>query len=408
MQFEQLNISLKLVKNLGRNGFTDLTPIQKETIPYLLDAKDLVGIAKTGSGKTLAYAIPIIDSIHDDYLTKLILVPTRELAMQVRNAINALVADYLRVVPIIGGVSQNKQIHDLKKGCQILVATPGRLNDLVNQNRINLSKVDTIVLDEADTMLDMGFKKQIDKIFSKINPMHQTVMFTATMSDAMQNLANTYLHDQVTIKINPTKDQIPQITEELYYLAPESKNDFLLSYLAENRITEALIFTKTKIDADKLCNYLNSYNLRAAAIHGDKRQGERSRNLKEFKSHKVNYLIATDIAARGIDIQGLPLVINYNVPDQAEVYVHRIGRTGRAGMPGKAITMATRIELNDLANVEKLINHQLPLVKDNKYTIEFKHYPDSNHKYNNHSYSHNHHSHHNRNNNHNHKSSANQ
>ena len=372
----ELKISDTLIRNVNKLGITEMTPIQELTIPHILSGSDVVGIASTGSGKTLAYAIPLME--HDyklnnnpRILNTLILVPTRELAMQVRNAINTVSSDQLRIVAIIGGVAQAKQEHDLKKGADILVATPGRLNDLIKQRKISLASVDKIVLDEADIMLDMGFLHEIETILSKTLTRRQIMMFTATMAPNIKTLAKKFMVNPITVEIPVSEDQLPQIEEQLYYINGSDKNDFILSYLADNQIKEALIFVRTKFGADKLCRFLNSYNLSSVAIHGNKRQGERSRNLKEFEDRKVNFLIATDVAARGIDIKNLPYVINYNLPDQAEMYVHRIGRTGRAGSKGEAITICTPEDREFLSAIEKLLGRKIPLANDSKYSIPF-------------------------------------
>lgn len=396
MKINELKISDKLIRNVNKLGITEMTPIQELTIPTILDGKDVIGIASTGSGKTLAYAIPLMEHDYNlnnnpKVLNSLILVPTRELAMQVRNAINSVSSDQLRIVAIIGGVAQAKQEHDLKKGADILVATPGRLNDLINQRKISLASVDKIVLDEADIMLDMGFLHEIETILSKTLTRRQIMMFTATMASNISTLANKIMNNPVTIEIPLAEDQKPQIEEQLYYIDGRTKNDFILSYLADNQIKEALIFVRTKIGADKLCKYLNSYNLKAVAIHGNKRQGERSKNLREFKEHKVNFLIATDIAARGIDIKNLPYVINYNLPEQAEMYIHRIGRTGRAGSKGLAISICTPEDREYLVAIEKLLGRSIPLVNSDKYSIPLNKKDkqvSNNHKYNRHNFNH--------------------
>lgn len=374
MKISELKISDKLIRNVNKLGITDLTPIQELTIPSILDGHDVIGIASTGSGKTLAYSIPLMENDYNlnnnpRVLNSLILVPTRELAMQVRNAINSVSSDQLRIVAIIGGVAQEKQVHDLKKGADILVATPGRLNDLINQRKISLASVDKIVLDEADIMLDMGFLHEIETILSKTLTRRQIMMFTATMAPNISTLAKKFMNNPITIDVPLAEDQKPQIEEQLYYIDGRNKNDFILSYLADNQINDALIFVRTKFGADKLCNYLNSYDLKAVAIHGNKRQGERSRNLREFEEHKVNFLIATDVAARGIDIKNLPYVINYNLPDQAEMYIHRIGRTGRAGSKGLAISICTPEDREFLRAIEKLLGRPIPLVNNETYSI---------------------------------------
>jgi ATP-dependent RNA helicase RhlE len=374
MKINELKLSKEIINSMNNLGYSTLTPIEEKAIPIILDNKDLIGIAKTGSGKTLAYAIPLIERelLSKDHknIKSLILVPTRELAMQVRNEVMLVGKDHLKTAVIMGGVAQSKQLKELKRGVDILVATPGRLNDLIKQGKITLAFVDKVVLDEADTMLDMGFINDIELILSKLLKERQTLMFTATMGNAIKDFAERNLHNPINITIEQPKEEIPEITEELYFMDGKNKNDFLLSYLSNNRINEAIIFTRTKKGADSLCRYLNSYNLKAVAIHSDKRQNERTRNLRLFKEQKVNFLIATDIAARGIDIKNLPLVINYNLPDQPELYIHRIGRTGRAGASGKAISICTPEEKNYLFDIQKLLKKDIPLINDEKYSIE--------------------------------------
>lgn len=375
MKTNDLKINDELKRNIIKQGFSILTPIEEEAIPVILNGKDVIGIAKTGSGKTLAYGIPLIEKNitgNNKKINSLVLVPTRELAMQVRNEINSVSPSNINIAVIMGGVSLSKQIHDIKKGIDILVATPGRLKDVLNQKKISLANVSRIVLDEADTMLDMGFINDIEFILSKVASERQILLFTATMGDAIKNLSNNFLNDPAKIVIEQKEEDKPLIKEELYFMSGKSKNDFLLDYLSRNRVSEALIFTRTKLGADKLCRFLNSYGLKSVAIHSDKRQSERSRNLRFFKSKKASFLIATDIAARGIDIKNLPFVINYNLPDQAELYIHRIGRTGRAGTPGVAITICTPEEKNYLRDIEKLIQREITLKSDEKFSIDLE------------------------------------
>lgn len=376
MKFNELNISEKIIKNIEKLGYTNLTPIQEKTIPIMLECKDLIGIASTGSGKTLAYSIPLIERIIREKKEKkaiktLILVPTRELAVQVKNEINSISFDTVNTCVIMGGVSESKQLFTIKKGVDILIATPGRLNDLIKRRKISLAAVDKIVLDEADTMLDMGFINDINTIMSKVASNRQILLFTATYKESLNDIVLKYLNNPIKVTI-PSLEEKPQIEEQLYFIDSKNKNEFLLEYISKNRVTEAIIFTKTKIAADKLCEFLNSYGLKSIAIHSNKRQSERSRNLRLFKEKKVKFLIATDIAARGIDIKALPYVINYNLPDQAEMYIHRIGRTGRAGEKGIAISIATPLEKKYLKDIEALLGQKLPVIKDDKFSIELK------------------------------------
>jgi ATP-dependent RNA helicase RhlE len=377
MKINNLNINKNLISNVIKKGYNELTPIQEKVIPLILDNKDVIGIAKTGSGKTLAYGIPLINRAYCEknnpkVIRSLILVPTRELAMQVRNEINSVSYDYVRTSVVMGGIKQDKQIHDIRKGIDILVATPGRLNDLLKQKKVSLATVDKVVLDEADTMLDMGFIRDIEMILSKTLSRRQTLLFTATYGDTIKKFVAKNLNKPTKIEAKTAEDDKGILTEELYFIEAKNKNDFLLSYLANNRIEQALIFTRTKKGADVLCKFLNDYNLKTEAIHSDKRQGQRSRSLKDFKEGKINYLIATDIAARGIDVKDLPYVINYNLPDQKELYVHRIGRTARAGESGKAISICSLQEKMYLKDIEEYIGRKIPLKVDKEYSIKNK------------------------------------
>ncbi len=371
MKFKDLGLSDYLVRNLAKENITDPTPIQELTIPVILEKRDLLGVAQTGSGKTAAYALPIIENQSKKeqkrVLKTLIICPTRELAMQVRNSFITLCNYSLSVTVIVGGIREKVQTNSLKKGVDVLVATPGRLNDLLRQRKVDLSKVDTIVLDEADTMLDMGFIKDIRTIISKVSDNRQTLMFSATMPKEIIKISEEFLNNPVKVEIAQKQENEPKIEQELYTVDKNAKAEFLLDYLVDNNISQAIIFTRTKFGADKLGKYLRSFNVSCTVIHGDKTQRERMRNLKEFKDNKVKYLIATDIAARGIDIIDLPCVVNYDLPEQAEIYVHRIGRTGRAGKIGKAISICGKDEIGRLVGIEKLIKHEIPLITDNKY-----------------------------------------
>ena len=371
MKFKDLGLSDYLTRILAKENITVPTQIQELTIPVILENKDLLGVAQTGSGKTAAYALPIIEK-QNKYekkrvLRTLVICPTRELAMQIRNSFVTLCNYSLSVTVIVGGIREKVQTSALKKGVDVLVATPGRLNDLLRQRKVDLSKVDTVVLDEADTMLDMGFIKDIRTIISKTSNNRQTLMFSATMPKEIVKISEEFLTNPVKVEIATKIENEPKIEQELYTVDKSAKAEFLLDYLVNNNVSQAIVFTRTKYGADKLGRYLRSFNVSCAVIHGDKTQRERTRNLKEFKDNKVKYLIATDIAARGIDVIDLPCVVNYDLPEQAEIYVHRIGRTGRAGKVGKAISICGKDEMGRLVSIEKLIKHDIHLIEDHKY-----------------------------------------
>lgn len=368
MKFEQLGLKEPLLKTLNNEGYVDPTPIQEQAIPVILSGKDLLGCAQTGTGKTAAFSLPIIQKLHDAYkfeevkpIRFLILTPTRELAMQIRNNIRTYtLGTKLKCSVIFGGVNQASQKEVLKKGVDILVATPGRLLDLVNQKSAKLDKVEYLVLDEADTMLDMGFIIDIKKIVSKLPTEKQTLLFSATMPDSIHKLAESFLRNPEIIKVNPVSSTVDKIDQEVYYVDKGNKTKLLIEILENNDIKSALIFTRTKHGANHLAEDIERKGIKCGVIHGNKSQNARVKALEDFKTGRTKILIATDIAARGIDINDLSHVINYEIPEQAETYVHRIGRTARAGKGGVAISLCDINERKDFESIEKLIKKSVP------------------------------------------------
>lgn len=371
MTFKELNIIEPILKALEEKGYTNPTPIQEQAIPKAIDKKDILGLAQTGTGKTAAFAIPIIQQL---YLNKekgkkrqiraLIITPTRELAIQ----INDCLEDYtkytgLRHTVIYGGIKQNNQVNQLNMGIDILVATPGRLLDLINQGYISLNAVRHFVLDEADRMLDMGFVHDIKRLLPKLPKEKQTLFFSATMPQTIASLARSILHNPEKVEVTPVSSVVDTVQQYIYFVEKKEKKDLLISLLAKDKKQSALIFSRTKHGADKIARQLCKAGIGSEAIHGNKSQNARQRALTNFKSNKIRVLIATDIAARGIDIDKLELVINYDLPDMAETYVHRIGRTGRAGNTGTALTFCADDEKLMLRSIQNLTGKKL-LVAD--------------------------------------------
>lgn len=379
MSFEKLNLIQPIQKALKDLAYEIPTPIQSQAIPVILERKDLLGSAQTGTGKTAAYAIPILQILRELIVpgkekrpvSALVLAPTRELALQISDSFTAY-GKYagLRNAVIYGGVPQKRQTDKLRKGCDILVATPGRLLDLMEQKYIDLKDIKVLVLDEADRMLDMGFIHDIKKIVSSTPKERQTLFFSATMPAGIIKLAGSILKYPVKVEISPEKPTVDAIKQGLYYVPKKQKKDLLLHLLQDSSIESALVFTRTKHGADKVEKFLNGAKIKANAIHGDKSQGARQRALDDFKKKKTRVLVATDIAARGIDVEELTHVINYELPDQSENYIHRIGRTGRAGQSGIAISFCEPEEKNYLKDINKLISKPIPVMKDNPFPAE--------------------------------------
>ncbi|HEY8782937.1 MAG TPA: DEAD/DEAH box helicase [Mucilaginibacter sp.] len=378
MSFENLNLIEPILRALKTEGYTTPTPIQEQAIPIVLQNKDLLGCAQTGTGKTAAFAIPILQLLYQDRLQHkeqktikaLILTPTRELAIQIDESFAAYGKHTgLKHLVIFGGVSQNPQTDALKRGVDILVATPGRLLDLMNQRYVHLEHIRMLVLDEADRMLDMGFVHDVKKIIAKIPVKRQTLFFSATMPNEIQQLANTILTKPERVEVTPPSSTADTIQQSLFYVEKSDKRALLIHLLKDKAIKTALVFTRTKHGADKVVKDLVRVGITAEAIHGNKSQNARQRALSNFKNRTTRVLIATDIAARGIDIDELTHVINYELPNIPETYVHRIGRTGRAGLSGIALSFCDQEEIEFLKDIHKLISKQIPVDEAHPYPM---------------------------------------
>ncbi|MDF1699307.1 MAG: DEAD/DEAH box helicase [Saprospiraceae bacterium] len=375
MKFSELKIAEPLLKALSEKGYTTPTPIQQKAIPSILERKDILGCAQTGTGKTAAFAIPIIQQINafekfdrKPLIRALIVTPTRELAIQIDENIKAYSKHTsIRHSVIFGGVKQGKQVDQLKRGVHILTATPGRLLDLIDQGFISLKDLKIFVLDEADRMLDMGFINDIKKLLKIIPEKRQSLFFSATMPDNIVKLSNTILNNPIKIEVTPVSSTAETIKQFVYYTNRTSKPELLLHIIKERNIEQVLIFTRTKHGADRVARRLTKQGVKASSIHGDKAQNQRQKALKMFKEGDVRVLVATDIAARGIDIDKLQYVINYEVPNMPETYVHRIGRSGRAGENGTAISMCEPEENIDLTNIQKLIGNKIEVAENEKF-----------------------------------------
>jgi ATP-dependent RNA helicase RhlE len=369
--FQDLNIIAPILKAVADEGYTHPTPIQEQSIPIVMEGKDLLGCAQTGTGKTAAFAIPILQLIHAKpksagikKIKVLVLTPTRELAIQIAESFSVYGGNLgVNNLVIFGGVPQGAQVKALKAGIDILVATPGRLLDLIGQNFISLKDIEIFVLDEADRMLDMGFINDVKKVVARIPVKRQTLFFSATMPPEIQKLANTILVNPLKVEVTPVSSTAETIQQSLYFVDQKDKKKLLVHILQDKKIDRVLVFTRTKHGADKLVKDLHKANISAEAIHGNKSQNARQRALNNFKASHTRVLIATDIAARGIDIDDLTHVINYDLGDVPETYVHRIGRTGRAGNSGIAIAFCDAEERDNLKAIQKLIGFSIPLIE---------------------------------------------
>ncbi|MFT4062100.1 MAG: DEAD/DEAH box helicase [Edaphocola sp.] len=366
MDFAHMGLSAPILRALNDAGYNAPTEIQQKAIPIVLEQKDLLGCAQTGTGKTAAFALPIIQKLQAAPAAKgiaaLVLTPTRELALQIEENFDAY-SKYLplKVLSIFGGVPQGKQTAALKKGVDVLVATPGRLLDLMQQGYIDLATVNTLVLDEADHMLDMGFINDVKRILAKVPTQRQTLFFSATMPKVIRKFANTILNQPVEISVTPVSSVAQTVQQSVYFVEKKEKANLLIQILKDRQIQRTLVFTRTKHGADRLVKQLGKTGIYAAAIHGDKTQNARQRALEDFKGSRIRVLVATDIASRGIDIDELPHVVNYELPNVPETYVHRIGRTGRAGKAGVAISFCDTEETGDLNQIQKLIGFNVPV-----------------------------------------------
>jgi len=362
MKFKELNIIEPILQALEKKGYTEATPIQEKTIPLLLENKDVIGIAQTGTGKTAAFVLPIIQKLSqkegrekDKRPFALILAPTRELVKQISESV-AHYGSYLNLkqVSLYGGIGMRPQIISLQRGTDIIIATPGRLLDLMKQGRVNLDMIEFFVLDEADRMLDMGFIRDIQSIVTKLPREKQSLFFSATMSREITTLTKNFLKNPVRVEVSPESSTVEKIKQSVFYVDPENKPELLINLIKENNMECALVFTKTKHKADKVSKLLNQNHITSDAIHGNKTQSNRERALADFKKGKVKVLVATDIAARGIDVNNISHVINFELPNEPENYVHRIGRTARAGSEGTAYSFCSAEERNFLRDIERL------------------------------------------------------
>ena len=367
MKFNELKLEKNILKALKEAGYSEPTPIQQQAIPPVLEGRDLMGCAQTGTGKTCAFAVPIIQRLAKSEGKKgtiraLILTPTRELALQIYEN----VCQYARYVPcsaavIFGGVSQVPQVEAIERGVDILIATPGRLWDLMGQKIVKLDKAEFFVLDEADRMLDMGFFPDVKRIVKFLPKKRQTLLFSATIPAEIADLAEKMLHEPEHISVTPSAKPADKIEQQLYFVEKQEKRELLPDIIRQSNVHQVLVFTRTKHGADRVARDLNRAGIKTKSIHGDKSQNQRQRALADFKECKIAVLVATDIAARGIDINDLPLVINFDLPNIPETYVHRIGRTGRAGQEGTAISFCDRSERPYLKDIEKLIGKRIPV-----------------------------------------------
>lgn len=376
MTFQDLKLIEPIKKALQEEGYTTPTPIQAKAIPIVLENKDLLGCAQTGTGKTAAFAIPMLQLLHENPVGKfersriraLILTPTRELAIQIGESFAAY-GRYTRVrhTVIFGGVGQKPQTDALQKGVDVLIATPGRLLDLINQGFIKLNQLEFFVLDEADRMLDMGFVHDVKKVIKLLPNKRQSLFFSATMPPAIVTLAGTILKNPAKVEVTPVSSTADTIRQSVFFVDKSDKNSLLLHILQDQSIATALVFTRTKHGADKVVKVLRKAGVTSEAIHGNKSQTARQNALKNFKNQTTRVLVATDIAARGIDVDDLTHVINYEIPNIPETYVHRIGRTGRAGAKGIALSFCDKEEKPYLKDIHKLIAKNIPVVNDHPY-----------------------------------------
>ena len=378
MSFESLHLIEPILKALKEEGYTNPTPIQAQSIPIVLRGTDLLGCAQTGTGKTAAFTLPIIQLLEENKsfsknkkIRALIVTPTRELAIQIGESFRAYARHTdLKYAVIFGGVGQSPQVSAIRSGADVVIATPGRLLDLMNQRLLSIADVEYFVLDEADRMLDMGFIHDVKKLLAALPHKRQSLFFSATMPPEIVKLAGSILKNPASVSVTPVSSTVEIINQSVYFVDKGNKNDLLLDILQDTSIKTALVFTRTKHGADKVVKMLLKASIKAEAIHGNKSQNARQTALKNFKAQTTRVLVATDIAARGIDIDELEFVINYELSNIAETYVHRIGRTGRAGAKGAAISFCDIEEKAYLKDIEKLIGKKIPVVEAHKYPMK--------------------------------------
>ena len=366
LSFKDLNLIPPLERALTKQGYSIPTPIQSKSIPSLLQGKDLIGIAQTGTGKTAAFVLPILQRMTEQYprvIKTLVLAPTRELAAQIGESFFAY-GQFLKFkhTVIFGGVGQGSQVQALSRGVDILVATPGRLLDLLNQRKLTLDNLEFFVLDEADRMLDMGFINDIKKIIARLPKKRQSLFFSATMSFEINKLAKNLLHNPVHVEAAAQATTVDSVKQYIFFIDTSSKENLLLELLRQKHLTRVLIFTRTKHKANKVAKFLSKNNIFTDSIHGNKSQGQRTKAIKDFKTGRIKVLVATDIAARGIDIDNISHVINFELPNEPESYVHRIGRTARAGAKGTAFSFCAAEERNFLRDIEHLIRKKIEVM----------------------------------------------
>ena len=375
--FESLGLSKKLLRAISDEGYDTPTPVQAQCIPLLLDGKDVLGVAQTGTGKTAAFALPVLQKIleknisHKRQIRALILSPTRELAAQIdeRFSVYSKYID-MRHKVIFGGVSQKPQVQSLRKGIDVLVATPGRLLDLMQQGHIHLNNVEFFVLDEADRMLDMGFIRDIKKILKILPRKRQNLLFSATMPTSIANVANSFLNDAQMVDLSPKEITVDRIEQSILFVRKEDKRKLIVNMIKENNVKKGIVFTRTKHGANRLVKQLDKAGIEALAIHGNKSQGARTKALEKFKLGNVPLLVATDIASRGIDVEGVTHVFNFDLPNEPESYVHRIGRTARAGKSGIAFAFCDDSESGYLVGIQNLIGKKIPVIDDHSFHFE--------------------------------------
>ena len=375
MTFSDLNLAEPVLRAVAMEKYSHPSPIQKQAIPHLLAGRDVLGCAQTGTGKTAAFALPIVHTLYErKNIGKrrapraLVLTPTRELAAQVGACFSAFGKfSGVKTVVIFGGVGQGPQVSALKNGVDVVVATPGRLVDLLNQKLCDLRSIDTLVLDEADHMLDLGFIHDVKTVIAKIPRERQTLLFSATMPKEIAALAATVLREPVNVAVAPVSSPVESVKQSVYHVEKSNKGRLLVDLLQNGGIQASLVFSRTKHGADKICRMLNTAGIKSGAIHGNKSQTARKEALASFKKGKLRVLVATDIAARGIDIHALPHVVNYDLPDVPETYVHRIGRTGRAGRQGTAVSFCDPGERSSLRDIESLIALKIPAVREHPF-----------------------------------------
>ena len=378
MDFDMLGLAPRLVKILKEQGITDPTPIQTQAIPHAMNGRDVMGLAQTGTGKTAAFGLPMINTLltagsnpKPKTVRGLILAPTRELAKQIADNLTAYTkGSHLKVALVVGGAGIVAQTKRLAGGVDLLVATPGRLIDLLDRRAVRLDETSYLVLDEADQMLDMGFIHALRRIAPLLAKDRQTMMFSATMPKLMAELANTYLTDAVKVQVNPPGQAVKRINQSVHFVAQAAKTDLLVELLDKHRDELALVFGRTKHGCEKLYKVLEKKGFAAASIHGNKSQGQRQRALEAFKAGKVRVLVATDVAARGLDIPDVRFVYNYDLPNVAENYVHRIGRTARAGADGSAVALVAPDEMIELKDIEKAMKESIPVASGREWEIQ--------------------------------------